>query len=156
VNIKDVIRAKKADLETGNWSNGRIPRSAFPLSKLKNRHYRFGPDYSWRLVRFSALGEQFRILIILNISKEILRARLGMEIGSDMTVLGEHEFHASEPGWHCHLTFENVADIVPGVVRFRKTKWPVHSAAQEFDITFASALTHVAKRFGFKEQGELL
>ena len=124
MNIKDFIRAEKANLDTGKWASGHVPKSAFPLSRSKPKTYKFGPEYHWRLVKFDALSEECRIWITLNENKEIFRARFGVLRAGDMTVLCEHEFHASEPGWHCHLTFDHLDSASTGGMRWDKQKWP--------------------------------
>jgi hypothetical protein len=156
VNIKDLIRADKTDLDTGKWAKGHIPRAAFPLSKLKDKKYKYGPEYSWRVIKFKAESASCRVLVWFNSSKEILRARLGVEVNGDMVVLCDHEFHASEPGWHCHVTFEDVATRTPGVAR-NTTKWPrTIKPAARFGVTEANALTIVSEFFRLKSQGELI
>ncbi len=157
VNIKDIIRADKTDLNTGAWATGHVPRTAFPMSKVKDRKYKYGQEYRWRVVKFTCLGVKCRILILLNLAKQILRARLGVESGPDMIVLCDHEFHASEPGWHCHVTFEEAASVPPGAARQDKMKWPKNIRVSErFTADEASALSIVAATFRFKEQGELI
>lgn len=126
------------------------------MSRLKDKRYKFGPDYSWRLVRFDALGNQCRILILLNESKEIMRARMGVERSGDMVVLCEYEYHASEPGWHCHLTLEDTDAATAGAARDNKYKWPRNSSQRTFAVDRVSALSLVAGRFRFEAQGDLL
>lgn len=157
MNIKDLIRAEKSGLDTGRWAQGHIPRTAFPMSKVKDRKYKFGPDYRWRVIKFDAAGITCRILVWLNESKEILRARFGVEINSDIVVLCDHEFHASEPGWHCHVTFDEIANVTPGTARADKIKWPRNlKVSGKFTATEASALTIVSDVFRLKTQGELI
>jgi len=83
VTLAEVIRAVKADVDVGSWQQGHIPRSAFPLSLARAKNYKFGPEYRWRIVRFSCLGANFRVLLLLNEGKSIYRATLGLDEGSD-------------------------------------------------------------------------
>jgi hypothetical protein len=156
VNLKDIIRTQKSNLDTGKWAVGHVPRSAFPMSRLKDKRYRYGSDYSWRLVKFEVGMIACRILILLNESKEILRARLGVEMNGDMVVLSDYEFHATEPGWHCHVTFQSMHAVGPGAARHEKTKWPRQSSRLEFGVDEKSALSRVAAHFKFGAQGELI
>ena len=126
------------------------------MSRLKDRRYKFGQDYAWRVVRLEALGNQCRILILLNESKLIMRARMGVELNGDMVVLCEYEYHASEPGWHCHVTLEEATSAPAGAARRDKKKWPRKSSRLVFGVDRANALTLVADRFGFEAQGELI
>lgn len=155
MNLKEVIKAEKTDVETGQWHVGHIPRTAFPLSKVKERNYKMGVSYSWRVVKFQCLGKKCRVLIYLNEDKEVFRARLGIEDDGDMLVLCDYEFHSSEPGWHCHFTIKPVSSIEPGVVRGGKRRRPILSDAKAtFAVTKANALSVAAKRFGFEKLGD--
>ena len=157
MNLKDLIRADKTGLETGTWASGHIPRTAFPMSKVRDRKYKYGPEYRWRLIKFVAEGLKCRILLQLNEGKEILRARFGVEVNGDMVVLCTHEFHASEPGWHCHVTFDEIAAVPPGAARSGKKKWPVVlKPSARFNATEASALTIVSDVFQLRAQGAFL
>ncbi|TXL72274.1 hypothetical protein FHP25_25920 [Vineibacter terrae] len=102
--LVEVIRATKVDVEIGKWETGHITRSQFPLSQAKNKNYKFGPDYRWRVVRFRCLGHEWRVLLLLCAPREIFRTTLAVEVGGDLRVVCQHEYHASEPGWHCHLS----------------------------------------------------
>src|ERR1043166_7837463 len=99
--VVDIIKATKASVEAGAWKTGHITRAEFPLSRVKSRRYKLGSEYRWRVVRFNAIGNEFRVLIELNVNKEIYRATLGRKNEEDITVICQHEFHKSEPGWHC-------------------------------------------------------
>lgn len=157
MNLKEVIRADKQDVELGAWASGHIPRSAFPLSKVKDKAFKYGPSYSWRVIKFACLGKKCRVLLILNADKGIYRARLGVEDAADMVVLCEYEFHASEPGWHCHFTIKDISSIEPGVVRGGKKRRPKMEDPQAaFPVTKANALTYAAVRYGFEKSGGLV
>ncbi len=80
--LKEIIKADKANLYWGKWQAGHIIRASFPLSKVKEKAYKLGQAYSWRVVRFTALESRIRVLIILNTDKEIFRARLAVERGA--------------------------------------------------------------------------
>ncbi|QQQ17420.1 hypothetical protein JIP62_08615 [Brevundimonas vitis] len=155
--LKDIIKAEKSAFDLGKWQYGHIPRHAFPQSKVKESAYKFGRAYSWRIVRFTALGRRIRVKIVLNESKEIFRAKLGVEEGGDMIVLCEHEFHSSEPGWHCHFTTKPLNSVVAGTVRAGKRKRPTAiDASAVFNVTEATAFDIAAKRYGFDQKGSLL
>ena len=124
VRATDVIRAPKSQIDTGKWQAGHIPPSAFPLSKAKRKNYRYGAAYRWRVISFQALECRCRVLVLYNEGKGIFRASLGIEINGDMRVLCMHEFHADEPGWHCHAHLVEAADVDVGVFRTGMNKWP--------------------------------
>lgn len=154
--LKDIIKAEKTQTDFGAWREGHIQRSAFPMSKVKEKAYKYGKAYKWRLVRFQALGKRVRVLIVLNEEKQIFRARLGVERGNDMAVLCDYEFHASEPGWHCHFTLKQLDSVEEGAARDGKRKRPTASdVGAAFNVTEASALAVAAERYGFKPKGSL-
>jgi hypothetical protein len=157
--LAEFIRGDKIDLDEGAWSAGHIQRTAFPMSGSKPKNYKFGPEYSWRIIRFSCLSHRCRILILLNENKRIMRAVFGVEVGKDLAVLCSHEYHADHVGWHCHLHTQDLAIITPGVFRTGMRRWPrggVQHSKVAFGVTKASALSHVAARFGFQAQGAML
>ena len=159
MNVVDVIRAPKSNVDIGTWRTGHVPRAAFPLSKAKSKAYKFGPEYSWRIVSFECLGVQFRVFILLNENKQIYRATLASETNNDMTVLCQHEWHVSEPGWHCHVSFLPAAHILPGIVRGHLRPWPRPSSRNvndSFEVTKQNSLYHAERRFKFSEEGELV
>jgi hypothetical protein len=77
-----------------------------------------------------------------------------------MAVLCSHVFHASHPGWHCHLSLQPHDTVSRGLERDpRLRRWPsrrVTAAKLEFGVNKVSALTHAATRFNFKAQGGLI
>jgi hypothetical protein len=154
--LKSIIRGAKTNLDVGKWVRGHIPRNVFPMSRVKDKRYKYGPEYAWRVVKFEAEGHQCRILILLNEDKEILRARLGVEVNGDMVVLSDFEFHASEPGWHCHVALKPISQLGSGAARHNAKKWPKASSRNEFGVDAASALSVVAKYYNFQAQGELI
>ena len=99
--LAEFIRATKVDVDEGQWNTGHISASAFPLSKARKKHLRFGPDYSWRVVKFRCLGFKCRVLILFNAGKAICRSTFAVEQDNDRVVLCSHEYHAGHPGWHC-------------------------------------------------------
>lgn len=159
MNLKQVLRGTKLTLDEGKWHTGHIAPSAFPLSLLRSKSYKFGPEYKWRVARFECIDQVCRVLIVLNENKQIFRATLGIEDGSDMRVLCQYEYHASEPGWHCHLTLDDHKAVPAGAARSHLRRWPKAGVAHvkpHFAVSAASALTLAAERFRFKAQGDLL
>lgn len=115
--LKDVIRAEKLVTDWGKWQEGgKMPRSAFCLSKSRDRSYRLGA-FRWRIVCFQALGHAFRLLVAYRIDKEQYRAVLAVETERDLTVIAQYEFHGTHPGWHILATCEEITDAPAGVMR---------------------------------------
>ena len=157
--LAQFIAAEKSDVDEGSWQSGNVSPTAFPLSKAKNKRFKFGKEYKWRLVRFSCLGYKCRVLILFNDGKFICRSSFGVEIDNDLAVLCTHEYHASHPGWHCHLTMMSHDKVTPGLFRSGQRRWPQASARHSrvgYGITEASALSHVAERYRFQAQGGLI
>lgn len=79
-----------------------------------------------------------------------------MEEAADLKVLCQHEYHASEPGWHCHFTSKDTRDIPPGAARphlNRRPKFERIVDAEAFGVSEDSALRVAAYRYGFKDHG---
>jgi hypothetical protein len=159
MNLKEVLLGTKLTKDEGKWNSGHIPPTAFPMSKVRSKSYKYGPEYKWRVIRFECVAQICRVLIVMNEGKNIFRATLGIEVGADMVVLCQHEYHASEPGWHCHLTFQDHLAVPAGAARQHLTRWPKYSAKHskmKFNVNLQSAVTVAAERFRFKAQGDLL
>ena len=115
--LKDILKAEKSAFDWGKWQDGgKMPRTAFPLSKPRDRAYKL-PSYRWRVVTFSALGHLFRLLIAYRLDKEQYRAVLAQDHGRDMTVVAQYEFHGTHPGWHLLATCEGIETAPVGVMR---------------------------------------
>ncbi len=157
--LSEFIRAEKADVDVGQWQSGHVSPSAFPLSKAKKKHLKFGPTYRWRLVKFRCLGFKCRVLILFNDEKLICRSTFAVDHENDLVVLCTHEYHADHPGWHCHVSLASHERVAPGLFRTYQKRWPAAGAQHsriEYGVTQASALSHVAARYRFQAQGDLV
>jgi hypothetical protein len=156
MDLKALIRAAKSSVKTGEWKQGEIPRAQWPSRRAKSKFYKWGPLYKWRIVTFSALGRECRVLILLNENKQIFRASFGVTDKGDTTVLCDYEFHASEPGWHCHARCDDIATIDAGTNRFGSDRLPKYNSPHrrtEFkfgksDLSVVSAFNCAVTVFG--------
>lgn len=158
ISVAEIIRADKSDVKTGSWEEGAVPRAKFPLTRSK---LALGRGWKWRVVTFSALGEQFVVLIAISEEKESYRATLAMRWEKTLKVICCHELHTNHWNWHCHLVRGNVHDTFPGVLRdkIRMSAWPTFSKQEctvKFEVTEASALTVAAARYRFARGGGFL
>jgi hypothetical protein len=81
-----------------------------------------------------------------------------MEVGNDLAVLCQYEFHASEPGWHCHVTFREITDLPLGVTRSHLRRWPsekTNPSRMEFGVRQTNAAALAATRFRVSVPGDL-
>ncbi len=113
--LKDVILANKDITDQGKWQRTKMTTGAFPLSRSKGRSYRLRAAYEWRVIRFQALGKDFRLLIAFNLEKEQYFAVLGLDDGRDTRVLASYEFHGTHPGWHVTAACGPIEDIPSGI-----------------------------------------
>jgi hypothetical protein len=164
MNIRDVVRGPKTDVSISEWREGHIPRERFPLSRVRSKSYKLGPDYKWRVISFDCLGDSFRVLVVFNEAKQIYRSTLAVEIrqsgraANELAVLCQHEYHASEPGWHCHVTFAETDTLPLGVARSHLKRWPQATSAShsEFGVHHRNAATIAAARYRISSPGTLL
>lgn len=149
--LKDVGCAEKTVTDWGRWQSGKMPRSAFPLSMSRQNFYRLGA-YRWKVVRFGALGETFRLLIALHEPKEQFRAMLGMDVGSDTRFIASIEFHGTHPGWHALLACDPVDTLPIGIKTGPwQTRVPAarsHHRRTAFAITERTATAKAGSFFG--------
>ena len=163
MNVSDVVRGPKTDVEISEWRAGHIPRERFPLSRARAKSNKLGPEYRWRVIKFDCLGDSFRVLVVFNEAKQIYRATLAVERQEgrqqELAVLCQNEYHASEPGWHCHVTFAEIDTLPLGVVRSHLRRWPQVDAAHsrpDFGVHERNAATIAAARFRISSPGTLL
>jgi hypothetical protein len=114
--VSDIRFATKLNVDWGTWEAGRMPASAFPLSKRRGHSFRLGASYRWRIVQFEACGSAFRLLIALNIQKEQYRATLALQGERDNSVVASYEFHGTHPGWHLLATCDEIESVPQGVM----------------------------------------
>ena len=68
----------------------------------------------------------------------------------ELAVLCQHEYHASEPGWHCHVTFADADTLPLGVTRSHLRRWPqvdVPHSRLDFGVHERNAASIAAARF---------
>jgi hypothetical protein len=109
------IRQPKTIVEAGKWHSGKMPRSAFPLSK--SHSYALGSGWDWSVCVLESDDNRYKLLVAFDPFKEQYRAWLGLESGSDLALLARLEFHPSHKGWHLHRKNGRVQDIARGVVK---------------------------------------
>lgn len=118
-----------------------MPRKNWPSRKAKAKAYKYGKSYSWRVITFNSSHLECRVRILLNEQKQIFRASLGVTENGDTKMLCEYEFHASEPGWHCHARCENISEIDANRTRYGAIRIPMaKSKHRRLDFTFRGQL----------------
>lgn len=158
LSVGDIIRANKSNVTIGHWETGTIPRAKFPLTRNK---LSLGRGWKWRTVTFSALENEFIVLVAISCEKESYRATLAMKFGKTLKVVCCHELHTDHRNWHCHLVRGNIHDTFPGVLRDKNlmSVWPSFQRSGctvPFDVSEDSALTIAAARYRFAKGGGFL
>ena len=124
MDLRRIIKATKASVKTGEWKHGEIPRSQWPSRRAKAKAYKFGPRYQWRIISFLSAEHECRVRIIFNESKQICRATLGVTLNGETVTICDYEYHASEPGWHCHARCDELASVDATTNRFGAQRIP--------------------------------
>jgi hypothetical protein len=97
--LKDIIKAPKNVTDNGVWTSGVLmPKSQFPL--LGN-HKLVRKPFTWKVIKFSCLGKNFRLIIFYRLDRQTYYAWLGFDT-SPVTVIARYEYHSTHPGWHIH------------------------------------------------------
>jgi len=89
----------------------------------KNRGLRLGSQWQWRIINFSCLNSELRLLISFNPAKLSCNSYLGVVIKDDTVVLARIEYHATHGTWHVHTKCDDTNDLMPGITggkSFRK------------------------------------
>jgi hypothetical protein len=97
--LRQVIHAPKGGIKIGGWNLGKVPKKDFPLARSA---YGLGASFQWCVINFSALDADFRVLVIFHPAKEKYDAILGAMSAQGLRVICSYQYHAGEPGWHCH------------------------------------------------------
>jgi hypothetical protein len=152
MHLKQLIRAPKAIIDQGSWQDGKkMPKTAFPLSK--NRGFSIRARYRWRIIKFSCLRSEFRILIFYRSDIEEYAAYLGQLTEGEMTVLCRYEYHGSHPGWHAHTTCEDVRALDSGRTSQSGLK-RLKKKSDLFNMDESKALYIAYKSFGLLNTDE--
>lgn len=158
VELRKVIAAKKSAIKFGQWKNGKVPKADFPLAK---EAYALGNAYQWCVITFAALEAEFRVLVMMNPAKEKYDAILGIMSPKGLRILCTYQYHAGEPGWHCHATCDDASTIPVGVFRGPWVKRIPHSRKphrrMEFGVDSAVKAVRLAQEYyGIEVMGSLL
>jgi hypothetical protein len=160
--LKDIIRAPKTEIVIGGWHAGRVERKDFPIAK---KAYRLGSSFQWCVITFQALGAECRVLVVRNDGKQKYEAVLGvMGANGMLRILCTYEYHASEPGWHCHATHDDVSTLSAGTMRgpwIRRIPGPrkPHRCGKYSKFTMSDAkqaIRFAVDRYKIAEKGPLL
>jgi len=147
------IRSRKTIVEGGKWATGKMPHTAFPLSKSHN--YTLGSAWRWRVCRLVSGDKNFRLLVAYQAAKAQYQAWLGCESGADQAVLARLEFHPSHRGWHCHVKKGPLDEVACGVVKQPQSRERVKLCRDNnpFTVTDLDALGIACRAFNV-EMGE--
>jgi hypothetical protein len=134
--LRRIVGALKTDIKIGSWHTGKVPRRDFPMAK---QAYSLGSAYRWRVISFLALGLECRVLIIFNLAKQKYEAILGALSGAEtLRILCSYEYHAAEPGWHCHAACDDVSQVPLGLYAGAMGQADASSEADSFTPRFRS------------------
>lgn len=112
--MRKIVAAEKSAIKFGPWKNGKVPKADFPLAKGP---YRLGSSFQWCVISFTALAQEMRVLVVMNRAKEKYEAVLGVMGPDGLRILCSYQYHAGEPGWHCHVTCDDARKVPPGIFR---------------------------------------
>lgn len=98
--VKAVIAAEKQIVDAGAWKDGKMPNTAFPLSKSS---LNVSVKFRWRCIHFTAAGGTYRLLVFYRLDLEKCCMYLGRHDAKNMTVIARFEWHGTHEGWHFHV-----------------------------------------------------
>ena len=159
--LRQVIAAPKTKIDLGEWNTGKVPRKDFPMAKAA---YSLGNSFRWRVIKFEALATECRVLVVVNAAKQKYEAVLGVMASNGLRILCSYEYHATEPGWHCHATHDDTNSLTIGCMRgpwirrvpgarknHRQTKFSTFQIADN-----DAAIRFALKRYRIESKGPLL
>lgn len=98
--VRAFLQKSKVIVDAGTWQTGKMKKNALPLSK--NRSFRLGLAWQYRVLRLTIDSQPCRILLALNEPKQNAFILLGIEEQSDTRIIACLEHHSTHPGWHIH------------------------------------------------------
>lgn len=116
MNLWKLRKAKKSEISIGNWSTGKMPRTAFPMSGSRTRAYRLGKAWNWSIITFNSADSQYRILVAFRTDKEQFQAKLAVNDAGDMKLVARLEYHPTHDGWHVHYANQPMDKVPSGIV----------------------------------------
>lgn len=156
--LREIVCAPKTDIDIGNWHSGKVPKADFPMAR---QAYGLGSSYRWCVISFGALGVECRVLVVFNLAKQKFEAILGAMTQGMLRILCSYEYHAGEPGWHCHAACQELTAVPFGYMRgpwVRRIPGAKRThSRQDFGIANETEARRFALRcFRIEEQGPLL
>jgi hypothetical protein len=150
--LRRIVGAPKSKIKLGGWHTGKVPKKDFPMA---------GASFRWCVIIFEALGVECRVLVILNAAKEKYEAILGVMSPDALKVLCSYEYHAGEPGWHCHAACDDLPSVPLGYMRGPWVRRLPHArkthSSLDFEIKDETAALRVALTFyKIETQGTLI
>jgi hypothetical protein len=141
------IRERKTLVESGKWHGGKMPQTAFPLSK--SHTYYLGSGWRWTVVKVAASNRAFRLLVAYEPAKAQYQAWLALEAGSDQALLARLEYHPTHRGWHCHVKKGLLKEVPVGIVKQPRTREGVRLCNDDspFNVTEVDALGIACRAF---------
>ena len=138
--LRRIVGAPKSKIKLGGWHTGKVPKKDFPMAR---QAYSLGASFRWCVILFEAIGIECRVLVILNAAKEKYEAVLGVMSPDALKVLCSYEYHAGEPGWHCHAACDDLSSVPIGYMRGPWVRRLPHAKR-----------THRSLDFGIKDETE--
>jgi hypothetical protein len=117
--VRDIIKAQKTKINWGEPKQGGMTMAIFPLSRRKKQSLKFGNLHKWRLVKFEALGEAFRLLIVYHTLIENFEAYLGLDVAQETKLIATYSYHGTHPGWHMHAGCGDIRALPAGMFQLR-------------------------------------
>ena len=115
--VQEILRASKTITDWGKPQQGNMGAAILPMSKRPKRCYQLGNVWRWRLIKFIALNQRFRILVTYHIHVDKYQAFLAMEVGGDCRLLAEYAYDPSHGAWHFHATCGDTNKTPTGVMK---------------------------------------
>jgi hypothetical protein len=147
LSLREIVSAKKTNISIGSWKSGKVPKADFPMAK---QAYGLGNSYRWCVISFVAHSLDCRVLVVVNFQKQKFEAILGVMAGGALRILCSYEYHASEPGWHCHAACDEISKVPIGYLRGPWIKRVPAAKNPHRSLSFRVGTEKDAQRFAFE------
>lgn len=157
--FSDFLRAPKHDLSWGDWSDNKVKKADFPMSKRRGGVFPLTRKYRWCTIKFKALEREFIVMVAYHKEVPEFLTVLAEKVGYDTRTLARFEYHGNHPqvGWHAHAVCGDLTELEVGITKplGQKRIPAVHNRHRRDDYTWGDesmsdnlAVKTAAIRFG--------
>lgn len=167
MNIFEIVKASKSNVNWGDWTDKKPKKADFPMSKKRGNIFPITRKWRWVTIDFDALGRKFVVFVTYHKDVPEFQAVLAERLPQDTRTLSRLEYHGRHPvlGWHVHACCGDVSELELGITKPKGQKRipSAHNFHRQAEFTSGEdsmsdtlAFKIAAKRYGLPYNKDLL